>query len=223
MPVFQRNPLWSRWIDDDTLKVMSTTFTTPPTRQTPRQEHTIDVRVRDIRQLFNSLDATPFPETDLNADAEQFILEWAMEFPAKVPIRLVIHVDNPPADAEMIRQTAEAIQSFFAYRVEILRRRFRLLMKRGHQRLLIGISFLSVSVLAAQLISQLGDGRLLEILRESLLIGGWVAMWGPLEILLYDWWPLRHERRICERLSEAQIEIVPNTIPVMPAVIRSGS
>jgi hypothetical protein len=202
---------------------MATTYDTSRTSRPLTEEHTIDIRVRDIRQLFNSLDATPFPETDLNAEAEEFILEWAMEFPTNVPIRLVIHVDNPPADSEMMRQTVVAIQVFFSYRVDVLRRRFRLLMKRGRQRLLIGISFLSVSVLAAQLISQLGDGRLLEILRESLLIGGWVAMWGPLEILLYDWWPLRHERRICERLSEAEIEIVPNTAPVVPATIRSSA
>jgi len=202
---------------------MATTYGTSHSRHPVRQEHTIDIRVREIRQLFNSLDATPFPETDLDADAEEFILDWAMEFPAKVPIRLVIHVEKPPADNEMIRQTVLAIQGFFSYRVDVLRRRFRLLMQRGRQRLLAGISFLSVSVLAAQLIAQLGDGRLLEILRESLLIGGWVAMWGPLEILLYDWWPLRHERLICERLSEAQIDIVPNTIPAVPATIRSAS
>jgi hypothetical protein len=29
--------------------------------------------------------------------------------------------------------------------------------------------------------------RLGELLREGLLIGGWVEMWRPLEILLYDW------------------------------------
>jgi hypothetical protein len=34
------------------------------------------------------------------------------------------------------------------------------------------------------------------IIRESLLIGGWVAMWRPMEILLYDWWPIRAEARL---------------------------
>jgi len=27
--------------------------------------------------------------------------------------------------------------------------------------------------------------------RESLLVGGAVAPWRPLEIFLYDWWPIR--------------------------------
>ena len=27
------------------------------------------------------------------------------------------------------------------------------------------------------------------LVKESLIIGGWVALWRPLEIFLYDWWP----------------------------------
>ena len=34
-----------------------------------------------------------------------------------------------------------------------------------------------------------------EIARESLTIGGWVAMWRPMEIFLYSWWPILRERR----------------------------
>ena len=49
---------------------------------------------------------------------------------------------------------------------------------------------------------------LADVLRESLLTGGWVAMWRPIEIFLYDWWPIRDERRLRERLSGMPIRIV---------------
>ena len=49
--------------------------------------------------------------------------------------------------------------------------------------------------------------RLWSLLRESLVIGGWVAMWRPLEIYLYDWWP-RRIGRIYEKLSRVPVEIV---------------
>lgn len=45
------------------------------------------------------------------------------------------------------------------------------------------------------------------ILRESLLIGGWVAMWRPLEVFLYDWWPIRLEARLYDRLSAMPVRI----------------
>ena len=44
-------------------------------------------------------------------------------------------------------------------------------------------------------------------LRESLLIGGWVAMWRPLEVFLYDWWPIRAEARLYDRLAAMPVRI----------------
>jgi hypothetical protein len=32
------------------------------------------------------------------------------------------------------------------------------------------------------------------VIREGFLIGGWVAMWRPLEVFLYDWWPNRQSQ-----------------------------
>ena len=34
-------------------------------------------------------------------------------------------------------------------------------------------------------------------------------MWRPLEIFLYDWWPLREERRILEALAHAKVRLAP--------------
>jgi hypothetical protein len=49
--------------------------------------------------------------------------------------------------------------------------------------------------------------RIVEIVRESLTIGGWVSMWRPLEIFLYDWWPIRSESRLSERLAAMLLRI----------------
>jgi hypothetical protein len=172
---------------------------------------TIEVRIREIKQLFNSLDATPFPSTDLDADAEEFILAWAMEFRSDASLRIRIHVEHLPEQAAASQQVETALHSFFAYRADMVRRRFRRLMSRGRLSLVIGLSCLAASVVAAELIGHFASGTLMAIVRESLLIGGWVAMWGPIEIFLYSWWPLRHEWRVCERLAKAAIELVPAT------------
>ena len=44
----------------------------------------------------------------------------------------------------------------------------------------------------------LRDTRFARMASESLLIGGWVAMWRPLEVFIYDWWPVRAEDAIVE-------------------------
>ena len=49
------------------------------------------------------------------------------------------------------------------------------------------------------------------VARESLLIGGWVAMWRPLEVFLYDWWPIRAEARLFDRLSAMIVRVGPSS------------
>ena len=44
------------------------------------------------------------------------------------------------------------------------------------------------------------------ILSEGLLILGWVAMWRPVEIFLYDWWPELGKRRVFARIGGMSIE-----------------
>ena len=43
----------------------------------------------------------------------------------------------------------------------------------------------------------------------NLIILGWVANWRPIQIFLYDWWPLRRRRRLYERLARAAIDLRP--------------
>jgi hypothetical protein len=52
------------------------------------------------------------------------------------------------------------------------------------------------------------------ILREGLVIFGWVAMWRPLEIYLYDWWPVRADRRNLQRLARMEVKVI---VPAQPS------
>lgn len=63
--------------------------------------------------------------------------------------------------------------------------------------LIVGFSFLVVAVTLGDFLSSVMRGeRLGELLREGLVICGWVAMWRPLEILLCGWWPILTEARL---------------------------
>ena len=43
----------------------------------------IEVRVAELRQLFNAMDASPFRERDLDPDAEDLIVGWGRRSPAR--------------------------------------------------------------------------------------------------------------------------------------------
>jgi hypothetical protein len=79
-------------------------------------------------------------------------------------------------------------------------------MREGWISLLIGLSFLGVCGIAAQTLA-LRSGEWQAVIHEGLIIIGWVAMWRPLDIYLYRWWPLRELGRVYRKLSEIPIEV----------------
>jgi len=168
----------------------------------------IRLKLRDISQLFNSMDPSPFIEKDLDDDAEEFIVSWAQEFPSDAPIRLHIYLDQwPDEDPKELIKTA--VHNHFAYRARIADLEFKRLLKQGRTSLFIGLVFLSACLVLSKFLVANHAGTWATITRESLTIAGWVAMWRPMQIYLYDWWPLRRRGRVYTKLSHMPVEVVP--------------
>ena len=173
----------------------------------------IEVKVHDINQLFNSMDPSPFHERDLDHDAEEFIVSWAQEHASHLPLRLVVHLTQRPADGDASALITESIHHYFAYKAELNWREFKLLMKEGRASLLIGLAFLAACLGMAEFFAFRPDAAWQQFFRESLTIGGWVAMWRPLEIYLYRWWPLLRLGRVYRKLSVMKIEVQSPQVP----------
>jgi hypothetical protein len=167
----------------------------------------IEVNLTELNQLFNSLDPSPFHERDLDHDAEEFIVSWAQEHSHKHDLKLVVHLAKHPVDvADAQKLVANSIAHYFEYRAEMTLREFKRLMREGRASFLIGLLFLGVCQFAATLITP-ADGNWQSVAREGLTIIGWVAMWKPLEIYLYRWWPLLSLRKLYQRLSRMPVEV----------------
>lgn len=169
--------------------------------------HRVELRLDEIAQLFNSMDPTPFHHKDLDPDAEEFIESWAMEFPPGGRYQITIHLEQLPPEGDPTALVTEALHNYFEYKAGLMRRELRQLLQQGRISLMIGIAFLALCLLSADAIGKLATGTFLSIVRESLTIGGWVGMWRPLQIFLYDWWPLTRSRRTYQDLSRAEVRI----------------
>lgn len=167
----------------------------------------IELRLQNINQLFNSLDPSPFPEKELDTDAEEFIVDWAQELPRDEQLLLVIHLaTSPPVDKDE-QAVNGAVRNYFNYRADRAAWKNRQLLREGWKDLGIGLVFLTVCLFAAQFLTRYADGTLIAILRESLLIGGWVAMWRPMEIFLYERWPGKRKQALYKRLANMQVRL----------------
>jgi hypothetical protein len=74
---------------------------------------------------------------------------------------------------------------------------------------LIGLGFLALAILIAEgVASRMPDGPYATLIEESVVIGGWVALWQPINIFLYDWWPIRRLVKLYDRLARAEVVLL---------------
>lgn len=170
----------------------------------------IEMSLRRLAQLFNSLDPSPFKERDLDRDAEAFLLSWARDLGPERGYEVLIYLAEP-ISGDREKAVEGAVRHFFSERAADKEREFRALMRQGRTSLAVGLVFLTVCLSLIGLAVRVHYGPAAQVIHESLAIGGWVAMWRPLQIYLYDWWPLREERRVLEQLGKARVRIVPSS------------
>lgn len=189
---------------------------------TPAGDGLIEMRLRTIDQLFDPVDPSPFGRQDLSQWAAEYIVESVKEMQAPVPSGLVISIEEP-CDPDRASVIGKAVQTFFARQAKLRRRSLSRLLRRGFVTLAIGVTFLAAVFGLSRFIAwMLGDGPVPTLLREGALIVGWVAMWRPIEIFLYDWWPIVRERRRYELLSRLDVRLVSRGRPISPADGGSG-
>jgi hypothetical protein len=170
----------------------------------------IEVRVKELSQLFNSLDPSPFTERDLDDDAAEYIVEWARELPTHAEFTIALHLPEAEARKAEERKLRTALLNYFLQRAEAEQRELNELFRIGRRYAAIGLPLLIVCFMSSQMVrSQLGAGPLASTIAESLLLVGWVANWKPIETFLYDWWPLKRRRDLYRRLAAAEVMIEP--------------
>jgi hypothetical protein len=179
----------------------------------PSEPATIQVRIHELKQLFNTIDPSPFRERDLDPDCEEFIVAWARELPRERALRIEIRIDRERPPTLTLGDIVAAVRGHFARMADLQDLRRRRMVREGRLSLAIGLAALVACIGTATLVPFAAMGTPGEILRESLIIAGWVVMWHPLEVLLYGLWPVVRERRLLERLAAAEVELVTHPDP----------
>jgi len=167
----------------------------------------IELRVRSVRELFNTLDPAPFQRRDLNAEAEEYIAGALREIGFRKPVKMRVYVEAAELAAAQAAGLAAAIHNYFAYRAERAGSDLKQLFGRGLTSLIIALLFMASCLSLRQAIRTDMTLPALDVFREGLLVIAWVAMWRPLEIFLYDWWPIWRQVRLRERLSRLPVEL----------------
>jgi hypothetical protein len=168
----------------------------------------IDIKIKKPSQLFNSFDPSPFIEKDLDDDAIEFIMSYIREFGLGVDSNIRIHFPHHMKNKFSEKDVKKAIHRFFSYKKDIAQKNVHVQIIEGQKSLGVGILFLISCLFIREFFFSHNMTVAGIIIREGLMIGGWVGMWNPISNILYDWWPMYREKKVYEKISEMKIEFI---------------
>lgn len=175
---------------------------------------TVSIHVRDLAQLFNSLDPSPFWDRDLDHEAAQFIEE---EFNEKRSAQIWhLHVYTSAGQA-LAADLQSAVEHYYERLASSARRHLHEETRLGQLALLGGIAIFLLSMTARTILSRTLPGGAPRILDEGLIILAWLVLWRPAETLVYDWVPLYRRRRLYERLAAIRVSVRTEASPAQDA------
>ena len=169
----------------------------------------IEIKLSSVMQLFNSFDPAPFHEKELDSAAEHYIVDTVSDFPKKTPLKILIYLPPDIVTTERAMKIPAAIHNHFQYKMLVSDRKFRTHFRHGRIALLIGLSFLTIALVARQYASTLQNHFVAQLVADALLIIGWAAMWEPITVLLYELWPIIQMKKTYEKISTMEIEVLP--------------
>ena len=163
----------------------------------------IELRLKDTDQLL--LDpGSPFSgKRFLTPESEEFITEEAKEFSRNTALEIILQLQSSTANEEEI---INAIHRHFEYRKKGAQKKLVDALQLGWKSLVIAIILLAVLVvLILVILAKFPEGGLSVTIRELLIILGWVALWRPVDILLYEWRPFKSEMKLYDRLARSKV------------------
>lgn len=169
------------------------------------ETYVIELRIRELRQLFDLRDPAPFRERDLDPGAVDYIVEAAEETPVRSPLQLEIHIAESGESVIGEATIQDAVRNHFGHMRNVQGMKIKNHLRQGRTATIVGVLVLILCLLGSASID--ADSTWKQVLSSGLEIGGWVAIWRPVEHFLYDWWPILRDRRLLDRILRAPVEI----------------
>ncbi|MCX5493899.1 hypothetical protein OSH11_04225 [Kaistia dalseonensis] len=178
-------------------------------------DQNVDLYLSDIHNFFQTPEVDPFLGDNIEASGIDQLMDTlnARRRGHKRLSSITIHLPAAMIMADLPARTRAAIDIYCNTQIRLAVQKKREVWLEGWRALRIGSVFwivcLGLSLLSEQLFSIHGGfGRLFS---EGFIIAGWVGLWRPAELLLYEWRPYRREIELYEAIKRMQLRIVPRT------------
>ena len=169
----------------------------------------IPARLGNYNEFFNPMDPSPAPARDLSLELVEYLNQCSVEILERYPLALSIEIQNEPRAALREKECLESLRSFYQHAIFTTQAQIR--RKRRQALKYLGVSFLCLGAYILSEWFQSVQGRVgaggffVDLLREAVLIGGWVFMWEAVTLNFIEMDTLIQEIKKCQRLIEAKL------------------
>jgi len=168
-----------------------------------------DVRIElsSLRELFHAPDLDPLSGRPHAHSGIDRILNKVRPG-SHGPVRATIVLPATERTADLEARTRSALRQYCDVRIEQGLNDKASLRHEGIATLWRGLLFMALCMLASRIVGEPRylPGIVARFLDEGFIIAGWVALWYPLDVLLYQHWPLTREQRLYEQLRDMSLE-----------------
>lgn len=169
----------------------------------------ITLKLGNIKHLFQEPEFDPFiPQQNSSSGIDAIVSELKPKS-LTCKLRTTILLPDNQLSENLEQATTEALQRYCNVRIDQTTNDLASLRGRGFRALQRGLLFLAVCLLLSTLFDELNSfpGLIRRFLSEGFLIAGWVSLWHPIELLLYEWGPYQRQKQIYELIKEMELKV----------------
>lgn len=168
------------------------------------------MHLREPAHLFVEPDPDPFSAHAMYTSGIEHVLSQLRPLRVRGQVKLRVHMPSEVVTEELEHEIVPALLRYCRAMIDANRREVLSLRREGNRALFKGLTFLAVCVLLAFVVDKLPfvPEYWQWVISEGLFIGGWVALWRPIEIFLYEWWPYARENKLYQAILNAKVEIL---------------
>lgn len=187
---------------------------------TSQTDETVDLCLSDVHNMFQTPEVDPFQDENIEASGIDQLIDTMNARPNGLkPISAIaIHLPPSTISPELPARMKAAIGNYCNAQIRLAAQKKREIWLEGRKALRIGLIFWAICLALSLVFEELifkgnAFGRLFG---EGFIIAGWVGLWRPAELLLYDWRPYSREIRRYEEIKRMAVSIIPRKRAAQP-------
>ncbi len=169
----------------------------------------ISVRLDRVEDLFASSERALFSDHATSSIPGIDTLVNQMRKPRMLRSRdRIVIVLAEPVEEGIAEQTAEALRRYCRAHLRQNANELTSMHREGLTGLQFGFLFLGLSlILSSVFVKFVHPDWLSTFLSEGVLVVGWVGLWRPVDLLLFEWVPYRRDNRIYRHIMKMEVDI----------------